>query len=196
MFGIIRNLINRFNVWKYHEFNRAEQFRSQGAKIGKNCRILIHFLASEPWLVEIGDRVAISVGVIFVTHDGGAHVFRQDIPTLQKFGKIKIGNNCMIGVNVILLPGVTIGDNCVIGAGSVVTREIPSNSFAFGVPARVLMPIEQYKAGFLEAWKTQKPPGYGEALDLNRKEDVEYISTNLTKEIHKVKKHFEEIGFI
>ena len=38
-------------------------------------------------------------------------------------------------------PGVTIGDNCVIGAGSVVTRDIPPNSFAAGVPCRVIREI-------------------------------------------------------
>lgn len=193
---LIRSILKKLKLRKYDEFNRAEYFRSQGAKIGKNCRILIHYLASEPWLVEVGDRVAISTGVSFITHDGGVHVFRQEIPELQNFGRIKIGNNCAIGINVILLPGVTIGDNCVIGAGSVVTREIPSNSFAFGVPARVLMPIEKYKERFLEEWKIQKPPGYGESIDLSRKDNVEYLVKQHIKEMHKFKEHFEKIGLI
>lgn len=42
------------------------------------------------------------------------------------------------GASVTVCPGVTIGDNCVIGAGSVVTRDIPANSFAAGVPCRVI----------------------------------------------------------
>ena len=45
---------------------------------------------------------------------------------------VHIGNNCWFGANVTVCPGVTIGDNCVIGAGSVVTRDIPENSFAAG----------------------------------------------------------------
>ena len=54
---------------------------------------------------------------------------------------VKIGNDCWFGANVVVCPGVTIGDNCVIGAGSVVTRDIPSNSFAAGVPCHVIREI-------------------------------------------------------
>ena len=49
-----------------------------------------------------------------------------------------IGNNVWIGGGVIILPGVTIGDNVVIGAGSVVTRDIPSNKIAYGSPCKVV----------------------------------------------------------
>ena len=51
---------------------------------------------------------------------------------------VHIGNNCWFGASVTVCPGVTIGDNCVIGAGSVVTRDIPADSFAAGVPCRVI----------------------------------------------------------
>lgn len=51
---------------------------------------------------------------------------------------VTIGNNVWIGGSVTILPGVTIGDNVVIGAGSVVTRDIPSNSVSVGNPARVI----------------------------------------------------------
>ena len=51
---------------------------------------------------------------------------------------VKIGKRCWIGVNSIILPGVTIGDNVIIGAGSVVTSDIPSNMIAVGSPARVI----------------------------------------------------------
>jgi len=51
---------------------------------------------------------------------------------------VKIGKRCWIGINSIILPGVTIGDNVVIGAGSVVTSDIPSNMIAVGSPARVI----------------------------------------------------------
>ncbi len=54
---------------------------------------------------------------------------------------VTVGNDCWFGAGVTVCPGVTIGDNCVIGAGSVVTRDIPANSLAAGVPCRVIRTI-------------------------------------------------------
>ena len=56
---------------------------------------------------------------------------------------VTIGNDCWFGAGVTVCPGVTVGNNCVIGAGSVVTRDIPDNSFAAGVPCRVIRPITE-----------------------------------------------------
>ena len=56
---------------------------------------------------------------------------------------VHIGNDCWFGASVTVCPGVTIGDNCVIGAGSVVTKDIPANSFAAGVPCRVIREITE-----------------------------------------------------
>lgn len=56
---------------------------------------------------------------------------------------VHIGSNCWFGASVTVCPGVTIGDNCVIGAGSVVTRDIPADSFAAGVPCRVIRQITE-----------------------------------------------------
>ena len=115
-------------------------------KIGKNCVFTgkrISF-GSEPYLIEIGNRVRITADVKFETHDGGVGLFRDELPGINIFGKIKVGDNS------IIMPGVTIGTNVVIGAGSVVTKDIPSNSVAVGVPARVIKHIDDYKASSLE----------------------------------------------
>lgn len=56
---------------------------------------------------------------------------------------VTIGNDCWFGANVVVCSGVTVGDNCVIGAGSVITKDIPANSFAAGVPCRVIRPITE-----------------------------------------------------
>lgn len=56
---------------------------------------------------------------------------------------VHIGNDCWFGANVTICPGVTIGDRCVIGAGAVVTRDIPSDSFAAGVPCKVIKQITE-----------------------------------------------------
>ena len=57
---------------------------------------------------------------------------------------VHIGRNCWIGAGVLIMPGVTIGDNTVIGAGSVVTKDIPANVLAFGVPCRVQREIGEH----------------------------------------------------
>ena len=68
----------------------------------------------------------------------------ERVPRHMCYAKpVVIGNDCWLGANVVVCPGVTIGDRCVIGAGSVVTRDIPSDSFAAGNPCRVIRPITQ-----------------------------------------------------
>lgn len=119
--------------------------RSQGVSIGENCRLLgnIEF-GTEPYLISIGNHVTVTSGVKFITHDGGVWVFREKQPTIDVIAPITIGNNVFIGSGVILMPGVTIGDNCVIGAGAVVTKNIPSNCVAAGVPAKPIKSIDEY----------------------------------------------------
>ncbi len=56
---------------------------------------------------------------------------------------VTIGDDCWLGANVVVCPGVTIGKNCVIGAGSVVVADIPPNSIAVGNPCRVLRPLSE-----------------------------------------------------
>jgi len=75
---------------------------------------------------------------------------------------VHIGNYCWFGANVVVCPGVTIGDGCVIGAGSVVTRDIPANSFAAGNPCRVIREIGQEdsmanKPEILDIYSVEKP---------------------------------------
>ena len=55
---------------------------------------------------------------------------------------VRIGNDVWIGGNVTILPGVSIGNNVVIAAGAVVNRDIPDNSLAAGVPARVIRALD------------------------------------------------------
>ena len=67
-------------------------------------------------------------------------------PELRRKGyqyckKIKICDNVWLGSNVVVLPGVTIGENSVIGAGAVVSRDIPANVVAMGVPCRIVREI-------------------------------------------------------
>lgn len=99
---------------------------------------------TEPWLITLGDNVHITLNVKFVCHDGGTLIFRRFVPDLEITKPITVGDNVYIGVRTLIMPGVNIGDNCVIGAGSIVTKDIPPNSVAAGIPARVIKSTDEY----------------------------------------------------
>ncbi len=143
LFKIFNLLIYRTCSYK----KRAQILRKSGVKIGINSEIFANVnFGSEPYLIELGDNVRITSGVKLTTHDGGLWVLRNlgKLENADRFARIKIGNNVHIGINSIIMPGVVIGDNVVIGAGAVVTKDIPSNSVAAGVPARVIETIDEY----------------------------------------------------
>lgn len=101
--------------------------------------------------VTIGNNVNFGPNVTIVTpihpmlpNERNQMLDEQGVPSRFCYAKpVTIGNNIWFGANVVVCSGVTIGDNCVIGAGSVVTRDIPANSFAAGVPCRVIREITQ-----------------------------------------------------
>ena len=122
----------------------------QGAKIGNNTRILsdISSFGTEPYLIEVGDNCLFSLNVTLMTHDGGVSVLNNlgyFSEKMDKLGRIKIGNNVFIGKDSTIMPGVTIGDNVIIGLGSIVTKNVESNSVVCGIPARKIKTIEEYK---------------------------------------------------
>ena len=75
---------------------------------------------------------------------GGIKKMCPNIEIADKFGAIVVGNNVHIGVDAIIMPGVTIGNNVIIGAGAIVTKDIPDNSVAVGIPAKPIETIEEY----------------------------------------------------
>ncbi|WP_457271739.1 acyltransferase [Pedobacter sp. UYEF25] len=102
---------------------------------------------TEPWCITLGNNVHITREVLFVTHDGGTLLYRDEIPDLEITAPINVGNNVYIGVRSIILPGVSIGHNCIIAAGSVVTKDVPDNSVIGGVPAKLIKSTEAYLEG-------------------------------------------------
>ena len=118
-------------------------------KIGVNFPGGLHLYgriswSTEPWIITLGNNVHITEGVKFLTHDGGTLLYRNRVPDLEITKPIVVGNDVYIGNNTIILPGVTIGDNVIIGAGAVVSKDIPNNSVAVGVPAKVIKTADEY----------------------------------------------------
>lgn len=141
--GVLKLLLEKYKINK----NPVLYWRKRGIQIGENCEIYASAnFGSEPYLISIGNHVRINASVKFITHDGGVWVLRdiEGLEDVDLFGKISVGNNVHIGSGAIIMPGVTIGNNCVIGCGAVVTKPIPDNSIAVGVPARVIETVDEY----------------------------------------------------
>ena len=115
----------------------------KNAKIGKNVKVSSHTFICEG--VTIEDDVFVGHNVSFINdkyprsaNPGGALQTEADwkvVPTLVQRG-------ASIGTSSTILCGVTIGENAIVGAGSVVTKDVPPNTIARGVPAKVIRSID------------------------------------------------------
>lgn len=127
----------------------VDLMRKNGVMIGENVnfRYPSHTLidTTRPCLVEIGNNIDINDNFSILTHDFGTFVFREYYHDfVNSSGKVTIGDNIVFGRNVTILKGVSIGNNCIIGSGSIVSKSIPDNSVAVGVPARVICSLDEY----------------------------------------------------
>lgn len=89
--------------------------------------------------IYIGDRCQIGHNVVFATLN---HGIRPEERRSMTPAPIILGRNVWVGSNSTILQGVTIGDNAVIAAGAVVTKDVPADTVASGVPARIIKKIE------------------------------------------------------
>lgn len=120
---------------------------AKGLKVGRNVRFVeVPQFGTEPFLIEIGDETTFSNNVRFVNHDGGQNAlhFFKKYEDVRTFGRIKIGKQCLLGVDTIIMPGVEMGDNCILGAGSILTVSTPPGTVWAGVPAKYICTIEEY----------------------------------------------------
>lgn len=109
-------------------------------EIGRNFYANYSLVVLDCAKVTIGDNVLIAPNVGIYTA-GHPIVADQRNSGLEYAYPITIGNNVWIGAGTHICPGVTIGDNVVIGAGSVVTKDIPANTVAYGVPCKPVREI-------------------------------------------------------
>ena len=139
--------VNKLYLKILAKVNPTKYAKVVGVNMGEDVHIYgeaYKMFGTEPWAISLGSHVYLTDGVRFVNHDGGTLVFRHQVPDLEITKRISVGDYVYIGIQAIILPGVKIGNHCVIGAGAVVTHDIPDNSVAVGVPARVIKTSDEY----------------------------------------------------
>jgi maltose O-acetyltransferase len=156
-----KNLLHRLNVTEYRVTKNArlileELLPNAGANLyieppffcdygynilcGDNVFFNVNCVVLDENKVTIGSHVLFGPGVQLYT---ASHPLESQMRRTHKVSKpITIGDDCWIGGNAIICPGVTIGNGCVIGAGSVVTKDIPDYSMAVGNPAKVIKKLK------------------------------------------------------
>ena len=134
--------------WKYPEVKDGEltQYNwliqhSENLKLGYESDIGAFTYINARYGVEIEDSVQI-----------GSHCSVYSVSTIDnKAGRVVLKKNCKIGTHSVVMPGVTVGENSIIGAFSFVNNDIPANVIAYGVPARVVKPIDPNNKNFESA---------------------------------------------
>ncbi len=123
-------------------YSGAKIYINNGAKlilgggfINNNLNLICHEK------IQIGKEVAISENVTIRDSDNHQITSHKHVKTEP----IIIGNNVWIGMNVTILKGVNIGDGAIIAAGSLVNKDIPPNTLAGGVPAKILKTEVEWK---------------------------------------------------
>lgn len=106
-----------------------------GNIIGEGCNIMQNTVLTNDITVNRGVLInqMTSIG-----HDVIIGEFSEICPNVSISGNCKIGNNVFIGTGAIVLPTITVGNNVIIGAGAVVSKDLPDNCVAVGIPAKII----------------------------------------------------------
>lgn len=146
---------------------RVERARQMGVKVGERCRLYSLNVSSEAELVELGDNVIVSGEVMFITHDGSIFTALEKFPDVNgHYGRIRVGNNCFIGMRATIMPGVELGEHCVVAAGAVVMDSFAANSVIAGNPASYVCPTSMYMELKRHSPATMYDPAYGFPLKM------------------------------
>jgi acetyltransferase-like isoleucine patch superfamily enzyme len=155
----MKRLLPKHLEWKLRAklFGGVAATRALGARVGEGCRILSLDVSSEYELLSFGDRVTVSSGVRFITHDGAGWLVRDAMGARRyRLAPISVGNDVFIGAGAILMPGVAVGDRCIVAAGSVVTKSVPANSIVGGNPARIIGEFDSFVRRATENWSSTR----------------------------------------
>lgn len=115
------------------------QIGSKGVVIGVGSNVLCNSVFSNS--VTLGKGCIVYYNVL-ITHDCVIGDFVELSPNVVLLGNVRIGDFAQIGANTTILPNVKIGKNVIIGAASLVSKDIPDNCLAYGVPAKIVREIE------------------------------------------------------
>lgn len=142
-------------ISKIIRFIRFVNYRLKGYDIQPSTIIegKVKFDRLFPKGIHVGENTLIGSGVVILSHDHCKRV-EDNQPYLTH---TYIGKNCFIALNSIILPGVKIGNEVIVGAGSVVTKDVPSNTVVAGNPARVIRAgIKMNDFAALDNWSLDK----------------------------------------
>ena len=136
-------MVNRFDDWEYPEIEEGKPTKYNwvvqnvaNLKLGSKTDIGAFTYINAKCGVTIEELVQV-----------GSHCSIYSVSTIDdKSGQVVLKRNCRIGSHSVVMPGVTVGENSVVGAFSLVTRNIPANVVAVGVPAIVIKPLESISA--------------------------------------------------
>jgi acetyltransferase-like isoleucine patch superfamily enzyme len=114
--------------------------RLRGVKIGANCFIDPNAIleTAYPENITLGTDVRVAAGAVVMTHIKPPHFLRDAgiVPTVVQ--PVLLDDHCFVGVNAVVMPGVTVGRASVVASGAVVTSNVPPLSMVAGNPARVI----------------------------------------------------------
>lgn len=118
------------------------EYISLGMKVGTNCQIQPGLVVdhSNCWLIEIGNNVTIAPFVYLLAHDASTKRHLN----CTKVGRVVLQHNCFIGARAIIMPGITVGENAIVAAGSIVTKNVETNTVVGGNPAKFICTLEDY----------------------------------------------------
>ncbi len=133
-----------FPLWLPAWLNKLRGVRiSSARKVYIAPNVLIDSIYPEA--VTIEDEVYLTRGVKVIAHFNPTNPIAEIIGVNSDVRPVKIGYGTFVGVNAILLPGVTLGKCCIVGAGAVVTKSAPDYSILGGNPAKVIGDVRELK---------------------------------------------------